>query len=120
MNDQVAWRVELDVKPGQLTNFLALTARMVEETRLENGVLSYQRFVDDTGTIIGVYERYATSGDALAHLRTFKERFVAEFSAMVNRTRFVVYGQPNKELRNVLDGLGATCYMRPFGDLSYW
>jgi quinol monooxygenase YgiN len=119
-NNEVAWHVELEVRSGQLANFLALTARMVEETRNERGVLSYQRFVNDEATIIHVYERYESSDAALAHLQVFKERFAAEFSAMVSRSRFVVYGQPNDELRRVLGGLGATCYLRPFGDFSYW
>lgn len=119
-SNEVAWRVELDVKSGQLANFLALTARMVDETRNECGVLSYQRFVNDEATSIHVYERYESSDAALAHLKAFTERFAAEFAAMVSRSRFVVYGQPSDGLRGVLDGLGATCYLRPFGDFNYW
>jgi quinol monooxygenase YgiN len=35
MSDQISWWVELAVKPGQLENFRALTAEMVEFTRRE-------------------------------------------------------------------------------------
>jgi quinol monooxygenase YgiN len=38
MGDQVSWRVELAVKPGQLDNFRALIGEMVESTRGETGV----------------------------------------------------------------------------------
>ena len=38
----ISWHVELAVKPGQLVNFRELTGEMVESTRAEPGVLSYQ------------------------------------------------------------------------------
>jgi hypothetical protein len=49
MTEEIAWYVELTVKTGQLANFLALTGEMVEATRAEEGVLSYQRFVTEMG-----------------------------------------------------------------------
>jgi quinol monooxygenase YgiN len=119
MGDQVSWRVELAVKPGQLDNFRVLTGEMVESTRGEVGVLSYQRFVSEDGKVVHVYERYADSASALAHLRTFANKFSGRFLSMVERTRFTVFGTPSDELRRVLDGLGAT-YMRSFGDFAYW
>jgi len=119
MGDQIAWRVELAVKPGKLKNFLALTGEMVEATRDEPGALSFQRFASDNGKFVHVYERYADSAAALAHLRKFATNFSGRFVSMVDRTRFTVYGNPNDELRALLDGFGAT-YMRPFGDFAYW
>ena len=119
MGDQVSWRVELAVKPGQLDNFRVLTGQMVESTLSEAGVLSYQRFVSEDGKVVHVYERYADSASALAHLRTFANKFSGTFLSMVERTGFTVFGNPNDELRRVLDGLGAT-YMRSFGDFAYW
>lgn len=119
MGDQVSWRVELAVKPGQLDNFRALTGQMVESTLGEAGVLSYQRFVSEDGKVVHVYERYADSASALAHLGTFANKFSGAFLSMVERTQFTVFGNPNDELRRVLDGLGAT-YMRSFGDFAYW
>src|ERR1700688_1325591 len=119
MDDQISWGVELAVKSGQLENFLALTGEMVEATRSEAGVLSYQRFVSDDGKFAHVYERYANSAAAVAHLLKFRDRFGGRFSAMVERTRFTVFGYPSDELRSLLDGLGAT-YMKPFGEFAYW
>ena len=119
MGDQVSWWVELAVRPGQLDNFRVLTGEMVESTLGEVGVLSYQRFVSEDGKVVHVYERYADSASALAHLRTFANKFSGTFLSMVERTRFTVFGTPSDELRRVLDGLGAT-YMRSFGDFAYW
>jgi quinol monooxygenase YgiN len=114
MGDRVSWQVELTVKPGELDNFRTLTRRMADSTRGERGVLSYERFVSGDGTVVHVYERYADSAAAVAHLRTFGRKFGRRFVGMVERKRFTVYGVPSNELRGMLDGFGAT-YLRPFG-----
>jgi len=119
MKDQISWQVELAVKPGQLENFRALTGEMVESTRHEPGVLSYQRFIDDDCRIVHIYERYADSAAAVAHLRIFGTKFGERFLSMVERKRFTVFGSPSEELRNLLDGFGAI-YLRSFGDFAYW
>lgn len=119
MSDQISWHVELAVKEGQLESFRALTGEMVEFTRSESGVLSYQRFVSDDSKFVHVYERYADSAAALAHLRNFATNFSGRFVMMVDRKRFIVFGQPSDELRAVLDGFGAA-YLKIFGDFTYW
>jgi quinol monooxygenase YgiN len=120
MSDEVSWWVELAVKAGQLDRFLALTEAMVAVTQGEDGVLSYERFANDDGTVIHVHERYASSEAALAHLRTFAEKFASRFSSMVTRRSFTVYGNVNDELKSVLDGFGASSYFHAFGELDYW
>lgn len=119
MGHQVSWLVELAVKPGQLDNFRALTAEMVESTRGEHGVLSYQRFVSEDGRSVHVYERYADAAAAVAHLRAFDQKFAVRFAGMVDWRRFTVFGLPTDELKRMLDRFGAT-YLRPFGDFGYW
>jgi len=119
MGDQISWCVELAVKPGQLDNFQALTGEMVEAARREHGVLAYQRFVSADCKLVLVYERYADSAAALAHLRQFEKNFAKRFLEMAERTRFTVLGNPSDELRALLDGFGAR-YLEPFGDFAYW
>jgi quinol monooxygenase YgiN len=113
MSEEVFWLVELVIKTGQLDNFRALTGEMVESSRREAGVLSYERFVSNDGKFIYAYERYANSAAALAHLRTFEKMFSRRFLGMVDRRRFTVFGAPTDELRKVLDRFGAT-YLRLF------
>jgi len=119
MGGEISWHVELRVKPGQLGNFRTLTGEMVAATRREPGVLSYQRFVSEDGTIIHVYERYADSAAAVAHLEAFAKRFAGRFSAMVERETFTVFGYPSAALKAVLDRFHAT-YLKPLGDFDYW
>ena len=117
MDGQVAWQVELVVKPGALDDFRALTGEMVEATWAEPRVLSYERFISVDGTVVHVYERYADSAAAVAHLHMFEQQFGRRFVGLVDRTRFTVYGTPSAELRRMLDGFGAT-YLAPFGGFS--
>ena len=117
MGEQVAWHVELAIKPGALDDFRTLTGEMVEATRREPGVLSYERFVSVDGKVVHVYERYEDSAAAVAHLRTFRRTFGDRFAALVDRTRFTVYGTPSAELRGMLDGFGAI-YLTPFGGFT--
>src|SRR5688500_6748591 len=119
MRTQISWHVELAVRPGQFDNFEALTGEMVESTRREPGVLSYERFVTDDAKFVHVYERYEDSPAALEHLREFRMKFSNRFSSMVDRTEFTVYGNPSNELRELLDSLGAK-YLTPLGDFEYW
>jgi quinol monooxygenase YgiN len=119
MGGQIGWCVELAVLPGQLDNFTDLTAEMVGETAKEPGVLAYERFVTADGQTVHVIERYESSDAALAHLRTFQEKFAERFSSMVGRRRFTVYGNPSADLNAVLDGFGAVYFSR-LGDLAYW
>jgi len=117
MGEQVAWHVELAIKPGALDDFRTLTSEMVEATRGEPDVLSYERFISADGKVVHVYERYADSAAAVAHLRTFRRTFGDRFVALVDRTRFTVYGTPSAELRGMLDGFGAI-YLTPFGGFT--
>ena len=119
MNAEISWRVELAVKPGMLTAFQALTNEMVESARNERGVLSFQRFVSDDGGCVEVYERYADSAAATAHLQKFLATFAARFSTLVERRRFRVFGRPSPELKALLDTFGAD-YLQPLGQLAYW
>ena len=113
--EPVAWHVELAVRPGRLEALRELTEEMVALTRSEPGALAYERYVSEDGATVWVYERYADSAAALAHLETFARRFGRRFAALVERRRFTVLGQPSEGLRAVLDGYGAVYHRRLAG-----
>ena len=117
MRGEVSWQVELTVKPGELDNFRALTREMVESTKGEPGVLIYERFISEDGKVVYVYERYADSAAAVAHLLAFGKMYGERFTNMVDRRRFTVFGAPTDELRGILDRFGAT-YLGPFDGFS--
>jgi quinol monooxygenase YgiN len=114
MTHEIAWHVELAVRPGQLESFRELTVEMVDFATNEPGVLAYERFVSADGGTVHVYERYENAAAAIAHLRNFASQFAGRFSALADRKRFTVFGVPNPELEAMLDPLGAV-YLTPFG-----
>ena len=118
MSDEVSWQVELELKPGPLRPFRALTEEMVDVTRGEAGALIYERFISEDGKTIWAYERYADSAAAVAHLRTFAKQFGERFTSMVIRKRFTVFGSPSDELRSILEGFDAT-YLARFAGFSH-
>lgn len=107
----VSWQVELTVKPGALEAFRALTAEMVAVARGEPGVLAYERFISADGTRVHVFERWADSPAALAHLQAFAERFAGPYAALVERHRFIVYGEPSDALQELLRRFGASEFL---------
>jgi quinol monooxygenase YgiN len=117
MDEQIAWCVELEVKAGRLDSFRELTGEMVEATRGEPGVLAYQRFIAADDKTVHVYERYADSAAAVAHLNVFEQKFGHRFSSLVDRVRFAVYGSPSSELKRLLDRFGAV-YLEKFAGLD--
>ncbi len=116
---QVSWWVEVAVRPNCLEAFEALTGEMVAATRDEQGVLAYQRFIGDDQRTVYVHERYEHSDAAVAHLVKFAAIFRERYGRLVERKRFLVFGDPCAELRALLDTYGAT-YHRPFGSFPYW
>jgi len=103
MDNHISWTVVLELKPGELDNFRALTREMVEETKSEPGALVYERFLSDDERTVYVHERYIDSAAAVAHLQTFGAKFGRQFAAMVERKQFMVFGSPSPELRAILD-----------------
>jgi quinol monooxygenase YgiN len=117
MSGEIAWQVELAIRPGELDNFRTLTSAMVESTKDERGVLIYERFVSEDGKVVYVYERYADSAAAVAHLLAFATMHGERFAKLVDRRRFMVFGTPSAELQRILDRFDAT-YLRPFDAFS--
>jgi quinol monooxygenase YgiN len=113
MGEQVSWLLELGVKPGKLDELRAVVEEMVESTRAEPGALSYEWFLTDDGATANVYERYANSEAALAHLATFGQTFAGRLLATVDVTGWTVFGNPSDEARRAMDRSGAA-YMGSF------
>ena len=117
MSEHISWHVELQVKPGQLDAFRAITNEMVEAVKNEPGALIYERYVSDDRQTIHVFERYVDASAAVAHLAAFGKAYGERFAKMIDRKRFTVFGTPTVELREVLDPLGAT-YAAAFAGFS--
>ncbi len=108
MSDNVHWLLELNIKDGKLDDFKAVMNEMIEATRAnEPGTLNYEWFISEDGKSCHLYERYVDSAATMIHLGSFGEKFAERFLAALEPTRFMVYGNPNDEVRAALAGFGA-------------
>jgi hypothetical protein len=82
-------------------------------------LLAYQRFISHDRLAVYVHERYEHSGAAVAHLVKFAATFGERYGRLIERKRFLVFGNSSDDLRAILDKYGAT-YHRPFGPFPYW
>ena len=110
MTEAVCWVIQLTVKPAALGEFQALTREMVTATRSEPGAVCYERYLNDDGRSVHIYERYVDAAAAVAHLKRFQESFGERFVALVDRGPVFVYGTLSHELRSLLDPLGAVYF----------
>jgi len=117
MTGNVSWVIELAVKDGALGTFKALMEEMVAGTSDEPLSLGYEWYISDDEGTIHIFEKYADSDAMVAHVNGFLEKWAGRFLECVDVTRFVVYGDPSPEARELLAGFGPT-YLGPWGGFS--
>ncbi len=109
MSNAVSWSLQMSVRDGCLDDARALVPEMVAATRRdEPGALIYEYFLSDDGGSCHIYERYADSDAAMAHLGNFGTNFAERFMACFEPKSFSVYGPASDELRGALDAMGAS------------
>jgi quinol monooxygenase YgiN len=103
MTENVYWVIEVAIKPGRFEEFKALASTMVEATQKnELGALNYEWALSDDQKSCHVYERYQNSAAVMVHLKSFGEHFAAPLAELGTITRFVVYGAPSAQVKDVL------------------
>ncbi len=106
--NSTSWVLEVNIKDGALEDLKALMSDMVAATDAnEPGAANYEWFISEDGKSLHLYERYVNNDALMTHLAAFGEKFAERFLAIVEPTRFVVYGDPSSEARAALAGFGA-------------
>lgn len=118
MKNNVWWIFELSVKDGKFEELNKLMSEMVEATeRNEKGTLAYEWTISMDGGKCHIYERYVDSEAAITHLTTFLNQYATRLMETGDATGFVVYGNPNDGLKNILDGFNPD-YMEHLGGFN--
>lgn len=112
----VSWMFELGVKEGRDAELRALMAEMAAATeRNEPGTLEYEWYLSDDGRRLHLWERYADAAAALAHTRTFGERYAARFFDILRPERITLYGDDTDAVREAMGELRPPVMRRAAG-----
>jgi quinol monooxygenase YgiN len=109
--------VELTVKEGALDAFKELMEEMVSGTSTEPRTLAYEWYISADDRTVHIYEKYADSEATILHVTGFLAKWAERFMACVDVDRFVVYGDPSAECRELLAGF-EPAYLGPWGGFS--
>ncbi|MFH0734007.1 MAG: hypothetical protein V1773_04870 [bacterium] len=105
MKSKVFWLVELKIVEQ---NFEKIKSFMddvfIAAVNDEPNTLSNEWFISDDKKICHMIDRYTDSEAVLNHLNIFAEKFNDRFNAYFELTRFIVYGNPNEEVKKAVAG----------------
>ena len=111
----IFWIFEITIKEGQVDNLKKLMTEMVEATKEnEQGTIAYEWTISEDNKKCHTLERYLDSEATLTHLATFTSQYAARLMETGDATSFIVYGNPNDDVKRILDGFDAI-YMTPIG-----
>ena len=104
--EQVSWMLEVGVREGQVESFHSLMRELVEATReKEPGTLTYEWYTEEDGATCHVWERFASSEAALAHLNGLQPHLM-RFMEVCEPRGITVYGSPSDEVRSTIAAFG--------------
>lgn len=104
-DNSIMYLVETTVEEKNLPALKVLIDRMVEHTSKEEGALSYHWSIKDN-TVFTI-EHYLDNAATKLHLDGFIANFAEEYMSLVTVTACTVYGQPNAEVKAILDGFSS-------------
>jgi quinol monooxygenase YgiN len=107
------WVGAFKVKPKQFDDFRQVVAPLVAATKQEPGALAYEYNVSEDRSTIHILEDYRDSNAVVSHVQQTFAKYADRFTALAAVDSFVVYGTPQREAREILDGFRAV-YMTPF------
>ena len=91
MTDNIYWIIKLNIGEGNIQAIKDLAPAFIEKTKQEEGALAYEWSVSADGSELHVYERYADSDAALAHLGNVGP-MLPELFALASPITIEVYG----------------------------
>lgn len=105
MSKGILYLVELNVSEGKEEQLRELAKEMVESTSKEAGTLHYHWALHNG--VCHTIEHYESNDATVDHLNTFNEKFADRFMSLGTVTSCTVYGEPNAEVKTILDGFGS-------------
>ncbi len=112
MREDIYWVGAFKVKPEEFDDFRQVVAPLVAATK-QGRERARVCNVSEGRSTIHILEHYRVSNAFVSHVQQTFAKFADRFTALAAVDSFVVYGTPQREAREILDGFGAV-YMTPF------
>ncbi len=110
MTNEIQYTLEWTIKPGGLEAFKELTNKVIKMVRdKEPEMKGYQWYFNDDQSKCYTAEWQTSSESLLAHLQNVGE-VLPELLRHADITRFEVFGNPNPQALEAVQGLGAMVY----------
>ncbi len=109
LTENVYWVLVADVKEGQQDALRQLATRFADKTKAEPGALAYEWSLSERGDRLHIYERYADSEAALAHLANVGP-VLGDLMALVTPVRLDCYGRVSDAFREATKDLPMAYY----------
>jgi quinol monooxygenase YgiN len=109
---QITIRAEVTIGEGKIEEYRKLIQQMSGVVEVnEPNTINYQFFLDRDATKCIVWETYANSESALAHMYGVASQTILPKVSNVSKIdRIDVYGNPNEELQKALTSFGPQTY----------
>lgn len=107
MSEIIFWILETEIT-GDLDSLKSLMNEMSDFTKSgEPDALNYEWFISEDNKYCTLFERYKDSTAALIHVNSFMKNFAGRFMSLLKPKKFAVYGNPDAELKKMLDNMKA-------------
>ena len=112
-DSRIYWMITCNVQPGQLTDFKQIVEQLVAAAKSEPGTLAYEFSINADQSAINIFESYQDSSAVLSHVSQTFAPFAERFLALARISQFVIYGNPNNEVKKAFADFNPT-YMTQF------
>jgi quinol monooxygenase YgiN len=101
--DDTFWRLEVNINPGKLDDFIAVAHDLFRTMDGETGTLGYGDYLNDDKTVCHIHEHYRDSEGLKSHADNFGKVFAMRFMAGCTPTKLILYGTPNAAAKAVME-----------------
>jgi hypothetical protein len=110
--DDTFWRLEVNINPGKLDDFIAVAQDLFRTMDGEAGTLGYGDYLNDEKTVCHIHEHYRDSEGLKSHADNFGKVFGMRFMAACTPTKLILYGTPNAAAKAVMEQYGAIYFTK--------
>jgi quinol monooxygenase YgiN len=110
--DDTFWRLEVNINPGKLDDFIAVAHDLFRTMDGEAGTLGYGYYLNDDKTVCHIHEHYRDSKILIVHAENFGKVFAERFMAACTPSKLILYGTPSATAKEVMKQYGATYFTK--------